>query len=63
MSLNGNATDSSSSTSSMTENSDGQKQNNEWFHGVLQRQDADELLVKPGSFLLRASEVHGEANN
>lgn len=60
MSLNGNATDSSSSTSSMTENSDGQKQNNEWFHGVLQRQDADELLVKPGSFLLRASEVHGK---
>ncbi|KAF1768435.1 hypothetical protein GCK72_000247 [Caenorhabditis remanei] len=48
-------TDSTSSTTEATT-----EKNIDWFHGVLQRQDADEILQKHGSFLLRASEVNGK---
>uniref|UniRef100_A0A8R1E0S7 Tyrosine-protein kinase n=1 Tax=Caenorhabditis japonica TaxID=281687 RepID=A0A8R1E0S7_CAEJA len=46
----------SSSTSSTSESSEMK----DWFHGVLQRQDSEELLTKNGNFLFRASEVQGK---
>ncbi|CAI2311435.1 unnamed protein product [Caenorhabditis sp. 36 PRJEB53466] len=49
------ASDSSTKDSSTTDSSE----KSDWFHGILQRQDAEELLQKQGNFLLRASEVNG----
>ncbi|CAL2030406.1 unnamed protein product [Caenorhabditis brenneri] len=54
MSLNATTTDTVSTETAS------ERTNIDWFHGVLQRQDAEELLVKHGSFLLRASEVQGK---
>uniref|UniRef100_A0A1I7T8C5 Tyrosine-protein kinase n=1 Tax=Caenorhabditis tropicalis TaxID=1561998 RepID=A0A1I7T8C5_9PELO len=52
--------DTSSRTSKTSESTTSERTNIDWFHGVLQRQDAEEILVKHGTFLLRASEVMGK---
>ncbi|CAI5438407.1 unnamed protein product [Caenorhabditis angaria] len=53
------ATNSTNSTIDENENS---FKNLEYFHGVIQRQDSEELLRKTGDFLLRTSEIQGKVS-
>ncbi|CAB3407764.1 unnamed protein product [Caenorhabditis bovis] len=52
------STVSSKSSKISTDDVESCVQNCDYFHGVIQRQDADELLRKPGDFLLRISEIN-----
>lgn len=53
-------TSESTTTTTETEQQQRLQNNIDCFFGVLQRQDAEELLTKQGAFLIRASEVSGK---